>query len=170
MTVKTLNPFIPAVPLITVPNRSQRERFKTWFMAVLSAHLLLVLALLIRDYQREYEPASSPLAQQAVLTGTQAASDSSPADSHRDQDLSTKPASGAVSPSVGLQPQASAATASVAAPPESVYIVKSGDTLSQIARDCGTSVKALKAANGLNGERLAVGQKLNLKPVLYSKS
>lgn len=170
MPVKTLNPFIPAVQLTLVPHHSQQERFKTWFMVVLSAHLVLVLGLLIRDYQREYAQAADSLAQQAMLTGTQAADDSAPVEALGDQPLTTKPASTTATAPAATQAQPSAAMASIPAYPDNVYVVKSGDTLSQIARDCGTSVKALKAANGLNGERLTVGQKLNLKPVLYSKS
>jgi LysM repeat protein len=43
-----------------------------------------------------------------------------------------------------------------------VYVVKRGDTLSRIARAHGTTVKALKAANGLEGDRIDAGQKLKL--------
>jgi LysM repeat protein len=48
------------------------------------------------------------------------------------------------------------------------YIVKSGDLLSQIARKHGTTVKALRAANGLKTDRILVGQKLRLPQVAAS--
>ena len=42
------------------------------------------------------------------------------------------------------------------------YVVKSGDLLSKIARTHGTTVKALRAANGLKTDGIVVGQKLRL--------
>jgi membrane-bound lytic murein transglycosylase D len=44
----------------------------------------------------------------------------------------------------------------------SVYRVKSGDTLSSIARRHGTSVSQLKKWNGLRSDRLSVGQRLTI--------
>lgn len=44
----------------------------------------------------------------------------------------------------------------------STYVVQSGDSLSVIAKRNGTSVAALKSANGLNSDRLLVGQILKL--------
>jgi len=43
---------------------------------------------------------------------------------------------------------------------ETVYAVKSGDTLSKIATDFHTTVKALRAANNLKTDSIRVGQKL----------
>lgn len=42
------------------------------------------------------------------------------------------------------------------------YTVKSGDTLSKIAKDHGTNIKSLRAANNLKTDRITVGQKLKL--------
>jgi len=42
------------------------------------------------------------------------------------------------------------------------YVVKSGDTLGKIARTHGTTVRAIKAANGLTGDRIVLGQNLKL--------
>ncbi|HXJ76388.1 MAG TPA: LysM peptidoglycan-binding domain-containing protein, partial [Candidatus Dormibacteraeota bacterium] len=44
----------------------------------------------------------------------------------------------------------------------SVYVVKSGDTLSHIAKAHGVTTKALKSANGLDTDRIAVGTKLKI--------
>lgn len=44
------------------------------------------------------------------------------------------------------------------------YVVKSGDTLTKIARVTGVSVDDLKAANGLTTESIRVGQVLSLAP------
>jgi len=43
-----------------------------------------------------------------------------------------------------------------------IYVVKSGDTLSRIAKTHGISVKALKTANHLKSDRIVVGEKLIL--------
>ena len=43
-----------------------------------------------------------------------------------------------------------------------VYLVKSGDTLSHIAKTHGTTVKALKSANDLASDRIVVGQQLKI--------
>jgi LysM repeat protein len=45
---------------------------------------------------------------------------------------------------------------------ESVYVVKSGDTLSGIASKHGTSVKAIKSLNNLKTDRITVNQKLKI--------
>jgi len=42
------------------------------------------------------------------------------------------------------------------------YTVKSGDTLTKIAKKNGTTVKAIEAANGLSTTKIKVGQKLKL--------
>jgi LysM repeat protein len=45
---------------------------------------------------------------------------------------------------------------------EEIYIVKSGDTLSKIARRYGTTVKAIESENGLSTTRIKVGEKLKI--------
>jgi LysM repeat protein len=50
---------------------------------------------------------------------------------------------------------------------EKLYTVKSGDTLSTIAKSHSSTVKAIRAANSLGTDRIIVGQKLKIpvKPV-----
>ncbi len=43
-----------------------------------------------------------------------------------------------------------------------IYVVKRGDTLTKIARNHGTSVKAIRSANGLKTDRLLPGKKLKM--------
>jgi LysM repeat protein len=57
---------------------------------------------------------------------------------------------------------ASVAAATVSGGSENTYLVKSGDTLSKIATANGTSVKDIKALNGLTTDRINVGDKLKL--------
>jgi LysM repeat protein len=42
------------------------------------------------------------------------------------------------------------------------YTVKSGDSLTKIAKAHGTTVKAIKAENNLNTDHIKVGQKLKI--------
>jgi LysM repeat protein len=44
----------------------------------------------------------------------------------------------------------------------SVYVVKTGDSLTKIARAHGTTVRAMRAANNLKTDRILVGQKLKV--------
>jgi LysM repeat protein len=59
------------------------------------------------------------------------------------------------------EPEASPSGATAA----NVYRVKSGETLSRIAKRHGTTVKAIRAVNNLKSDRLLVGQKLTLPAV-----
>lgn len=45
---------------------------------------------------------------------------------------------------------------------EEIYIVKSGDTLSKIAKRYGTTAKAIESENGLSTTRIKVGEKLKI--------
>jgi peptidoglycan endopeptidase LytE len=45
---------------------------------------------------------------------------------------------------------------------EAVYVVKSGDTLTKIAGEHRTTVKALRAENDLKTDKIKVGQKLKI--------
>ena len=45
------------------------------------------------------------------------------------------------------------------------YVVKSGESLRQIARTHGTTVQAIKAANGLTSDRIAAGQSLKMPEI-----
>lgn len=61
--------------------------------------------------------------------------------------------------SVGAVPQATQTQAGSA----STYTVKSGDTLSGIAKKCGTTVKRLQDLNGIkNANKIYVGQKIKI--------
>jgi LysM repeat protein len=66
----------------------------------------------------------------------------------------------APTPGVTPTPTADATAASGA----QVYVVKSGDMLSTIAKSNGVTVKALRAANDLKTDRITVGQKLKIPP------
>ncbi len=64
---------------------------------------------------------------------------------------------------LGLLLLSACAPRPAAAPPTPgalLHVVRPGDTLFRIARGFGVSVRALKAANGLTGDRIAPGQRL----------
>lgn len=64
---------------------------------------------------------------------------------------------------LNVPPTAAApAAAAPSSADEGTYTVKSGDTLLRIAKQFGTTYKAIMAANGLTSERIRVGQKLKI--------
>jgi len=72
------------------------------------------------------------------------------------QKLSIPGASSAAEPATGM-----AAPSSTGGGQE-IYIVKSGDTLSKIAKHYGTTIKAIESENGLSTTRIKVGEKLKI--------
>jgi LysM repeat protein len=169
--MKTANPFIPAVSLMIVPQRDRRERFKLAIFSVLTAHLVFLVFLLVQGYRTDT----------TLITGVAAEpSDSPPPTAAPAAPVESKPAAGlAPSPAPAAAPRLTAPHAQplpeTISPPapslkeyaggnpsDTLHVVKSGDTLSAIARIHGTSVRALKAANHLNSERLTVGTRLKV--------
>jgi LysM repeat protein len=71
---------------------------------------------------------------------------------------SAPPASVAASASVAAG--ASATPVATPAPTQRIYVVQQGDTLNQIAQQFGTTAEAIRAANGLTGDAIDVGQRL----------
>jgi hypothetical protein len=67
------------------------------------------------------------------------------------------PAGGKTSADAGLS-----TTAMVGGESTTSYTVKSGDTLTKIAKAHGTTVKAIETANGLSTTKIKVGQKLKI--------
>jgi LysM repeat protein len=142
--VKALTPFVPTVCLITVPSRRRRELFKKVFFGVLAAPLVLLLGLLITDYHHELvvsakELPGGPAPVAVPAAGVLAASSA---------------------PGQAALPRPPAASTQAPARPETVYSVISSDTLDGIAKRHGTTVKAIRAANGLSTDRLSIGQRL----------
>ncbi|HRE25147.1 MAG TPA: fasciclin domain-containing protein, partial [Anaerolineales bacterium] len=66
-------------------------------------------------------------------------------------------------PSLSSAPAASAPTTGGSASTGSeTYVVKAGDNLTRIARQFGTTVAALRSANGISGDTIFVGQTLHV--------
>jgi LysM repeat protein len=140
-----------------------------WFFTVLAAHVGLFVVLLLKDYREEFTVSARSLPE---AVGSSAAPSTippavTPKPDTASPPLSSTPIETGSEPLVS-RPNATAAAEAATAHPDAFYVVKSGDTLSQIAILYGTSVKAIKTANSLGSERLAVGQKLKVRASLVS--
>jgi nucleoid-associated protein YgaU len=62
--------------------------------------------------------------------------------------------------SASAAPTATQAPTATPAPTQRTYVVKQGDTLNGIAQQFGTTVQAIKAANGLTSDTINIGQVL----------
>jgi LysM repeat protein len=151
------NPFqIPSCFKLDIEYR-RRERFKKTVVTAVVVSVALVIGLLIEGCVNEksqaMDPANGPAPTSKVLPDQQ----------------TEPPVSKAVPATPPLQPCPVAMvqkTATPVAPPHTtggaVYLVKSGDTLTRIAKTCGTTVKALRSANNLDNDRIVVGEKLKI--------
>jgi LysM repeat protein len=130
------NPF--QLPTWVEINREQRrrERFKKTVIAIVVVTTLLLVGLLIEGCNSERAALSTP----------------------------TAPVSPA--PTVSVNPPSNPVPAQKSATDTAhsltIYVVKSGDTLTRIARTYGTTIKAIETANDLNGDRIVVGLKLKI--------
>ena len=152
------NPFqIPSCFKLDIESQ-RRERFKKTVVTAVIVSVALVIGLLIEGCVNEksqaaVDPANAPAPTSKVLP-----------------DQQTEPPISKATPSTPpLQPCPVAMvpkTATPVAPPHTtggaVYLVKSGDTLTRIAKTCGTTIKALRSANNLDNDRIVVGEKLKI--------
>ena len=130
---------------------------------------LMVLAFLVLVVARTTAPPASGSPSPGASTSGVAASPSAstaatPAPAPPPPPTATPTASVGASPSASPSASASATTspspAPTATPAARRYTVRSGDTLSGIAATFGTTVKAIKAANGLTSNVIRPGQVL----------
>ena len=152
--MNTSNPFqIPSCLQRADSQQRRRGRFKKGFIAVVAAVVILLVGLLIEGCMSEKTTTTTPAKNVSDLSAPQA----NPAL------MAAKP-----SPQPNLNatsriaPPVSKEKAVTASHSETLYVVKSGDTLTRIAKVHGTTVKALKAANGLEGDRIVVGARLKI--------
>ena len=150
------NPFqIPSCLQASLQQR-RRERFKKGVITVVAGTTVLLAVLLILGCNSEHARAASAMT---------VASDVSAAASATELQMASTQTSSVPSPIVALAvgPVVSKEGATVTtSQPATVYVVKPADTLSRIAKIHGTTVKAVKAANGLDSDRIAIGMKLKL--------
>ena len=154
------NPFqIPVCLQRADSQQRRRERFKRGFIAVLAAIVVLLVGALIEGCMSEQTAGTSQTASSTVTdfptaTPSQPAVEVSPSSNPASQaNLNTAHKPVAVAVTDQPAPAGHAAT---------VYVIKPGDTLTRIAKTHGTTVKALKAANSLENDRIVVGTKLKI--------
>lgn len=141
--------------------RRRRERFKRTFIAVVAAGILALMGLLIEGCVTEH-------AKTAVSTG--AAADL-PGPSSNPPAVAAEPEPVLI-PQSNPQPAMSQSVPAVskvnnapAGQAETIHVVKSGDTLTRIAKTHGTTIKAIESANGLASDHIVVGTKLKLPEI-----
>jgi LysM repeat protein len=159
--MKTSNPFVPTITLIDLPQRNRREQFKIGLYTVLIAQLLLVLGMLMFNGTRTAAFGSGAYEALPLKAET-----TTPAVTQSESRVGDTTAASSPAPTSAslIQPvsQITSLASSAGQSAEISYVVKSGDTLSRIARVHGTTVKAIKSANSLDTERLVVGRKLKI--------
>ena len=154
------NPFqIPSCLQRTDFQQRRQKRFKQTVIAIIAVIGLMLIGLLIEGCKSERTAGATritPLGEVPVAAEIQIAA-AAPVEPKPEPNLQL-----AVPQSA---PTVSKANAPAAVHPETVYLVKAGDTLSRIAKAHGTTVKAIKTVNGLANDRIAVGAKLKLREV-----
>jgi len=155
--MNTSNPFqIPVCLQRADSEQRRRERFKKGFIAVVAAIVVLLVGLLIEGCMTEK---AANLAPSPKVTDLPTPRQSQPVSAAQKPDLNSQ-----LNPVEPRQPAAFVANgdAAVANHAETLYVVKPGDSLTRIAKTHGTTVKALKAANSLDNDRIVVGAKLKI--------
>jgi LysM repeat protein len=156
------NPFqIPTCFKLDIEQR-RRERFKKTVVTAVIVSVAVVIGLLIEGCVSEKSQANNQQGQ-AAQTTIETPAQSTAATSEAVQGpisrifLPVQPCPVATVPKQ---------TATPADPPHitgaAVYLVKTGDTLTRIAKTHHTTIKAIEAVNHLSTDRISVGQKLNV--------
>jgi LysM repeat protein len=158
--VNPSNPFqIPSCLQRADSQQRRRERFKKTFIAAVVAVVILLVGLLIEGCMSEKTTTPAPPQKVAQSTGVPASWTNPALAAEQKPKPVPQPNLNATSQTAPVPSKENAVTASQ---PETLYVVKSGDSLTRIAKAHGTTVKALKAANDLKGDRIVVGAKLKI--------
>jgi len=155
------NPLSPQTSLLD-PKQQGRSRVKIAVFSVLAVHVAGLTALLLTQgcKREELPPEVEPQPDVPML------------DSNALYYTETNPPIDLATPPLGQDPYSTPyvpptqpVPPSMPAPSGSEYIVKSGDSFYTIAKNHGTTTKAIEAANpGVDSRRLQIGQKLVLPP------
>jgi LysM repeat protein len=133
------NPFVPQGSLLEQQSK-RRSRMKLGVLCVLVVGVAGLTAMLIQGCKREQVVEENP----------------PPADTNMMVMDTNPPPMVASNPPVVVAPP-------VVEPSSTEYVVVRGDTLGKIAKRCGVTLSALKAANpGIEPAKLKVGQKLTI--------
>jgi LysM repeat protein len=155
---------VPNSPLQR-PTPVKRSRFLLTASAVLGAHVLALMVLLIQGCQNEsISTAQGQIAPSQAVTGPDVGLSSFASASSVAQTASVVArVSQSPNPAIGRPVAENAPAAAEAGVPSfTIYVAKPGDSLSRIAKRHGTSIKALRALNTLEHDRIAIGQKIRI--------
>jgi LysM repeat protein len=159
--VNPSNPFqIPSCLQKVDSQQRRRERFKKGFIAAVAAVVVLLVGLLIEGCMSEQTTTTTPAKKVTQATDLPASRLNQPLVVAQKPNPSSQPNLNATRPpaaSISNDENAAASSHS-----KTFYVVKSGDTLTRIARTRGTTVKALKAANSLDNDHIVVGARLKI--------
>ncbi len=155
------NPFqIPDCFKLDIEQR-RRERFKKTVVTAVIVSVAVVVGLLIEgcvSEKSQTSPTSASVTENAVQTPSETLTPSPAQQAPKTISQATPP--------VQPRPVAPTKTAAPVQPAEATgeafYFVKSGDTLSRIAKTHNTTIKALKSVNELATDRIVVGEKLKI--------
>jgi LysM repeat protein len=157
--MNTSNPFqIPVCLQRADSQQRRRERFKRSFIGAVAALVVLLVGMLIEGCMTEKSTSAAPTPGQKITV--------QPAPQVNPDTLVEQKPNQVAPPALSAthQPAAAIASEDTAASnhTRTIYVIKSGDTLTRIAKAHGTTVKALKTANNLSNDRIVVGSKLKI--------
>lgn len=157
------NPFqIPDCFKLDLEQR-RRERFKKTVVTAVIVSAALVVGLLIEGCVSEKSQASSPWPSQTPAQAPQKTAKPVYAQQTGQTEQPISRTNLPLQPCpVAMVPKTTTPVLSLPTTGVVVYLVKSGDSLTRIAKTQHTTIKALKAANHLASDRINVGQKLTI--------
>lgn len=155
---------------------SNQKRIPIAIFAVIAVHVLLFLLLLLAAGFRAASRQSQAPVDEAARAVADYAPDE-PLDAEVAERLPKLEATVAPAPVLATEPddEPPASLADLAKPvpvtavvrnngAAKTYVVKAGDTLSEIARNHRTTVQLLRSRNNLKADRLRIGQTLRVEP------
>jgi LysM repeat protein len=167
--VVMLNPFVNLNSTAVELELKRRQKLKIGVYSCLMATFFLMMGLLIQGCRAEQRSDAgdgkqvqvADASNNAIIQNASGPSVKPQADSDA---AATSSAAPTIGPVLEVKP-----TANVAAAPSGGgstvagrYVVRSGDTLSAIAKEHGTTVRSLRTMNGLKNDHLTVGRELRV--------
>lgn len=158
-TYNPSNPFkVPSCFQRADLQQRRRNRIKKVVIGVIAAFAALMVVLLIEGCMSEHARAATTTKEFCTAVSDTPPTPIAVTVQKTSAALQTNPVA-----SVTVAPVAAKISApSAAQVTESIYVVKSGDTLARIAKQHKLTVKALKSVNDLDTDSIVVGMKLKL--------
>jgi len=185
--MSTSQPIIPCDSPLHRQHTSGHSRFLVSVTIILAAHAVVLAGLLIQGCQRQAADPNaagqSAITQEPSLAQPPAAAKPAEEPAYIAKSQTAPPVSTGTPPMPSPPPMSteqvpSPPPSAIPAPVEvpaferpvkgstaavaSVYVVKAGDNLTKVARAHGTTLRALRAINGLKTDRIVAGQKLKI--------